>query len=159
MIEYLKKEIILSRQWLDRILNGVDHDWKESPSGLKTNINWQMGHLCTSAYFHGVICIKGSDAEIKEKVNPRRLAALYGMGSNPLENLDEKPDKDELLFAMDLIDQKNLLILDELKEEELAEEPIMKNPVASTKEEALAWNFKHRMWHTGQIALINSHFK
>jgi uncharacterized damage-inducible protein DinB len=48
-------------------------------------------------------------------------------------------------------------VLQELKEEDLGKplEPSrMPHPVAKTKYEALTWNFRHEMWHCGQIAMI-----
>ena len=79
------------------------------------------------------------------------------MGSKASENLDDKPEKNELLSNLILVDKRCLEILNELEESDLQNEPLLTNPVAKTKQDALLWTIKHRMWHNGQMAMIKSH--
>ena len=158
MIELIKKELIASQQWTDRLIKDLDDSkWKKAPEGFNTNINWQIGHLTISTYFHTLVCISGSDNEVKTKMSPKQYSSWYGMNSNPLDHLSDKPDSEEMITNLELIDRRGIELLNSLDEKELDEATLMENPVAKTKMEALFWAFKHRMWHSGQIALIKSH--
>ena len=159
MKDFIKNEIIHSNRWTEKILSSFPKElWEISPKGFKTNMNWQVGHVIISTYFHSILCISGSDEEIKESFSPREYSTLYGMGSNALADLDTKPTASTMLDNLALLDQRSLDILDSLNVEDLDEKTLLRNPVAKTKKDALVWTFKHRMWHTGQMALIKSHF-
>lgn len=155
MIDFLKKELLSAKSWTERVLDKVDeNDWKTTPKALKTNINWQIGHLTISSYFHNILCVQGSDDIVKAKFNPRQYSVWYGMGSKPIDDLSKKPERDEMLNNMALVDQRTLEILENLNQEKLMEATIMDNPVANNKLEALFWSVKHRMYHNGQMAVI-----
>ena len=158
MIEIVKNELISVQKWTQKLLDDINEaQWKQSPEGFKTNINWQIGHLIISTYFHTIVCINGSDPIIKEAMDPRYYSSNYGMGSNALVNLTDKPDSIKLIRDLSLIDSRGLEIIDAMSVDELDEKPILENPMAKTKKDALLWAAKHRMWHNGQIALIKSH--
>jgi len=159
MKEFIRDELILSRQWTDKILSNFPEAlWKISPEKFKTNINWQVGHLIISTYFHSILSISGSDEKVKQSFNPREYSEFYGMGSNPLSEIDSKDEADVMLRNLKLVDERSLEILDALEDENLEEKTLIRNPMAKIKKDALIWTFKHQMWHNGQMALIISHF-
>jgi len=157
MIEIIKNDFQQASQWTDRILGEVTIDWKDCPPGLKTNINWQIGHLSISTYFHAIACITGPDEAIKAQMSPKKYSLWFGMGTNPKDNLDDKPNKAEMKANLALIDNTCLKILDAMEESDLMSSPLLDNPMGKTKQDILLWTVKHRMWHNGQMALIKSH--
>jgi len=158
--EWIRKDILSSMNWTDKLLKEVNEtNWKVNPKSMKTNINWQVGHMIISHYFHCIASIIGSDEKIKEQFSPRQFSVYYGMGSSPTKSIEDKPNHQELLNHLSLVDRRSLEILDDISEDALVEAPIINNPVAKLKEDAFIWSVKHRMWHNGQIALISSHLK
>lgn len=157
MIKYLRKELITVQSWTDRVMDRInEEDWKRSPEGFRSNINWQIGHLSISTYFHAILCISGSDDEVKKYFNPKQYSTWYGMNSIPGESLNEKPDPLMMRENLNVIDRRCKEILSTLNETDLNQATLLKNPVADTKRDALSWAIKHRMWHNGQIAMIAS---
>lgn len=49
-------------QWVDNLISDIAIErWDDTPTGIDTNVNWQIGHLLLSYYFHTVMVIKGHD--------------------------------------------------------------------------------------------------
>ena len=158
MTAWVKSELQICHQWTEKALADLkENDWTKSPQGFRSNVNWQVGHMIISGYFHSVLCINGSDAEIKAQFDPKEYASWYGMGSDPKLDLDKKPGMSLLLANLNLLDKRGIEIVSSMDEKDLESPTILKNPMAVSKKEALLWHVKHRMWHVGQVSMIKSH--
>jgi hypothetical protein len=158
MTAWIKSELHICHQWTKKALTGLKkEDWNRSPPGFKSNVNWQVGHMIISGYFHSILSINGSDEKIKAQFDPKEYGLWYGMGSDPKKDLDKKPDTQLLLANLNLLDKRGLEILSAMNESDLETGTILKNPMAVSKKDALLWHVKHRMWHLGQVTMIKSH--
>jgi len=70
---------------------------------------------------------------------------------------DLNPEPELLLTQLETINNYANQTIDSLTEEDLDNElepTRFPHPIAKTKYEALTWNFRHEMWHLGQIATL-----
>lgn len=154
-IEIIKKELVFVSNWIERLVKDIPEDkWNETPPVLETNLNWLMGHLVTSKYFHAVLCV-GGKGDYDHGVNTKQYVSLYAYsGKGPLHLPDDKPSPSEILRDLSIMDNLALDVLDKVEEGQLGTPTELPNPVAKTKHEALMWSIKHQMWHGGQIATL-----
>ncbi len=157
-LEFIKKEIEWVDNWTSNLISDIDENDYGIVENLNTSINWEIGHLIVSKYFHSIQSILNKNskiiAELNQKVPLNDLFKYYFAGSNPLENRKNRPDKNQLLEYKSEIDLGSNRILEMLTEKTLTERTEIENPVAKTKYDALTFTFKHQMWHNGQIAMI-----
>ena len=155
--DLLLNELNQGIKWTKRIFEDVhESKWNEKHAAIESNLNWQMGHILISHYFHGIACIQGPDEIIKSTFSPRAYSLYYGMDTKPFNNMEDKPNKLALTKYLDLVDSRCLEIVSSLKDSDFKEVTALDNPVAKTKRDALLWTVKHRMWHNGQAAMIKS---
>lgn len=157
-LEFIKEQIEWVDNWTSNLISDIDETDCGIVENLDTSINWQIGHIIISKYFHSVQSIMDKDSgiiyEINKKVPINDLFKYYFAGSNPLEIWKNRPNKNQLLKLRNEIDLATNRTLETLTENTLAERTEIGNPVAKTKYEALTFTFKHQMWHNGQIAMI-----
>lgn len=154
-VKLLQTQFELAHDWTIRLVRELDEDyWKQSPEGLGTNINWQVGHMVVSLYFHALVCTGGSREELKQKLPLSSYIEAYQMGTSPEEKLDQKPGKEDLLAALQLAAKAIKDRLASLEDAQLNEAVAVKHPVAKTKREVLVWCTHHQMWHNGQISML-----
>ncbi len=131
--------------------------WYEMPTGIASNIAWQVGHLIVSEVYHAITVITGMNEKIRQEIPLREYAMMYAMGSQPATRQASVPTPAQLKEQLDFTHQIAQEELSTLSEEDL-DEPLVPtkftHPVAKTKYEALMWNFRHESWHGGQIAMI-----
>lgn len=156
-IELLSKQISDAYEWLHKLIDAIPSaKWDEVPSGIESNISWQVGHLIISIYYHSVMVIVGHQKIILELVPMREYTKLFSFDTIP-KNAVGKTEPIELKRYLKVVEDKSIEVISELSPEKLQTElepTKMPHPVASTKLEALSWNIKHTMWHCGQIAVI-----
>ncbi|UTW60760.1 DinB family protein [bacterium SCSIO 12741] len=154
-IEFIDEQITSARKWTKSLIKRIpDDQWYLTPDVIESNVAWQVGHLAVSQNFNGIIVVQGLNKRVFEQVPLKEYAQLYAMGSKPAS---EGPTPEELRKSLDFVDELARETLFSLKDEEL-DQPLMPSkfphPFAQTKYEALTWNFKHEMWHCGQLALL-----
>lgn len=154
-IDIIRKELEFVSNWIDRLVKDIHQDkWNETPPVLETNLNWLMGHLVTSKYFHAVLCVAGK-GDYGHGVNMKQYVSLYSYkAKGPLHLPDDKPAPSEILRDLSVMDKLALNVLDGMEIAQLETPVELPNPVAKTKHEALMWSIKHQMWHGGQIATL-----
>ena len=142
--------------WALKLVDSIPVEkWEEYPSGVETTVNWQIGHLIMSYYFHAVMCLAGHKKEVFAVVPLKEYDAYFNRG-NPLASIGKINSEnlnDQLRYVQDL----SLSVIGELQDSDLSKplEPTkFPNPVAKTKFEAIDWNIKHSMWHCGQLGLL-----
>lgn len=154
-IKLLQRQFQMAHDWTLRLVEELDErHWKVAPEGLKTNINWQLGHLLVGLYYQALVCTGGSREGLKEQMPLSDYISLYRMGSQPDDQLEQKPGKAALLAGLQLTFTKVMEGLTALTDDALDEEVASKHPLAKTKREVLSWCTHHQMWHNGQISML-----
>jgi hypothetical protein len=93
-------QIEFARRYTLELLDATPRDrWFEIPSGLPSNIAWQVGHLTVSQYGLLMFRIRGRRPEDLELI-PGRFRKAYGRGSVPSADPEGQPAADELLTRM-----------------------------------------------------------
>lgn len=154
-IDILKEQILLAKQKTDKLIRDIPHDkWDETPDIIKSNMNWQIGHIILANYLHGIASISGVNSEFREKVNVPDYIKFYGPKSSPADFEEEKPSREELMGIYEFTLSTTLKGLESLNEDDLEKETEVRNPAAKTKYQALMWLSQHQSWHNGQIAVL-----
>lgn len=153
-IDFIKTETAFADRWVQRLIDSFDpSQWLETPPVLKTNVNWQLGHLLVSKYFHSIVSITPDRPDLSPYFSMRQYRSFYARGTQP-ETLTEAPSPEKLLADFKVIQTEAISVLESLTDEMLDQPTEMENPVAKTKYEALTWSFKHHMWHGGQLSTL-----
>jgi hypothetical protein len=155
--EIIIKEMKKSSSWTRYLLKSFDQE-KELiiPEGLKTNVNWQIGHILLSRHYHSVVMVFGKQKALTEAIPFREYAAHYAMGSKAAENGTKQPSIALLMDGLREVDKVAVELISEMSESSLDEELLREHPVAKTKYDSLMWSGQHQMWHNGQLALIKN---
>ncbi|QRR00767.1 DinB family protein [Dyadobacter sandarakinus] len=155
--ELLIQQTINAYEWTNRLLDAVPvGKWDLIPDVVDTSINWQVGHLIVSHYFHSVMVIRGHQMDVLQKLPIKEYSELFTV-ANPSLSVG-KVDPVRLYEALKVMQQKSVEVLSSLSVAELADplEPTpVPHPIATTKFEAIDWNIKHTMYHCGQIGMIS----
>ncbi|MDR2036578.1 MAG: DinB family protein [Bacteroidales bacterium] len=158
-IEFLKDQIIESRNFTDRLITEIPEDlWYTMPQGMNANFAWQIGHLLISQNFHAITVITGRNEKVSQIIPLTDYVKIFnGMGTL---HRSVKKDliavcklKDQFKAVHEICIQNLSLLTDDILYEELMPIPF-KHPVAHTKYEALSWSFKHEMWHCAEMEAI-----
>jgi|GEM_PF-1225666 len=157
-LEFIKEQIDWVNNWTSRMISDMDEQDCGLIDQLDTSINWQTGHIIISNYFHCLESVQVSENEIIRSVNDSlnidEYKKYYFAGSDPKAQWPERPNQEDLLRLFSSTNTAIHRALDSIKENQLSEETVIKNPVGKTKYDALSFAFKHQMWHNGQIAMM-----
>jgi hypothetical protein len=155
-IEFLKDQIIESRNFINRLISEFPKDlWYTIPENTDSNFAWQIGHLMMSQNFHAIIAMTGRNRKIYDLIPVAEYVNIFnGMGS-----LHRSVEKDliptsKLKEQFDYIHEICINNLSRLSDDILNEQIPFKHPIATTKYEALSWSFKHEMWHSAEMEAI-----
>jgi hypothetical protein len=158
-IEFLKNQIIETRNFIDRLISEIPQDlWYVIPDNTDSNFAWQIGHIMMAQNSHAITVITGRNNEVNDLIPIAEYNKIFnGMGS--LHRSVEK----NLILPMKLQQQLDSVYsicingFDRLNDDDLNKplEPIpFKHPIAETKYEAISWCFKHEMWHAAEMEAI-----
>lgn len=155
-IELLKFQTSDAYNWTHKLLNTIPFEkWDICPAVIYSTLNWQVGHLIVSHYYHAIMVIKGHQMGVLRKV-PMKEYDEYFTNGNP-ELTIGKVAPQTLLEQLSFIHQISINILQSLNSDDL-HMPLVSgfspHPIAKTKLEALDWNIKHTMYHCGQIGIL-----
>ena len=155
-IQLLHRQTEDAYHWANSLIQKVaDTKWSISPPTLETNMNWQVGHLLLSNYYHSIMCIRGHQMGLLKQM-PMKDYSEYFDTSSP-SKLPTDIHSKELFDHLVLVQGASLKMINTLTEAELTH-PLVPtqtpHPIAKTKYEAIDWNIKHSMWHVGQIAIL-----
>lgn len=155
IIDLVKEQINASHAKAKGLATGIDESkWYKIPSGINSNIAWQIGHLIISKPFQLVIAPIERTKEIHEVIPFGPYLKLYGIGTQPSGQMDDSPTPKTLIAHFDAIHEYCLKRLDDIDENQLNEPTVVPHPIARTKYESLMWSFQHEIWHCGQISMI-----
>ncbi|RPI15730.1 MAG: DinB family protein [Ignavibacteriae bacterium] len=156
IVEFIDKQTQVSRQLTKNLISDIPDDlWYTVPEGINSNIAWQIGHLIISQSYHSVLVITDNNKQILDTIPMLDYVKKYSFNSKA--GKEDQPVPDTLRNQLDLVNKIARCELQKLTMEDLDKplEPTrMPHPIAKTKYEALTWNFRHEMWHCGQIAMI-----
>ena len=156
-----EKEILISQtsnayDWTNKLIETIPLEkWEIIPDTVETSINWQVGHLIISHYFHSIMVIRGHQMDILQKLPIKDYSDLF-TASAPIFSVG-KTDSLKLLQDLKIMQQKSMDVLAALSDSELhspLEPTPIPHPIATTKSEAIDWNIKHTMYHCGQIGML-----
>ncbi|MCS3197490.1 DinB family protein [Bacteroides thetaiotaomicron] len=158
-IDFLKEQLIEARTFVNRLMSELPEDlWYTIPEGTDSNFIWQAGHLLVSQNFHTMTAVTGVNERVGRLIPIKEYNRLFnGMGT-----LHRSIEKDLIPVAvlkkqLETVHQICIENLETLHDDVLAEflEPLpFKHPVAEIKYEALAWSYKHEMWHSAEMEAI-----
>jgi len=147
-------QIQFARNYTLQLLDATPKDlWFEMPSGVPTNIAWQVGHLTVSQYGLLMFRIRGRYPE-DLTVIPGRFRKAYGRESVPSSDAGEQPTADELLSRMDQVYQLALEELASVAPEVLLEPVEMPYAAYPIKLGAILFCPLHEHIHAGQIGRV-----
>lgn len=145
-------------QWTLNQIKDLDAETWEVVPALKTSVNWQVGHIIISKYFHSMASVLPSNHEMLESIHHQipldDYYSYYFNKSNPLDEWNKRPDKHILFYLFESLSEWSIQVIEELDKNILSKPTQVKNPAAKTVYEALTFSFKHQMWHLGQLAMI-----
>ncbi|TWT92717.1 DinB family protein [Stieleria varia] len=127
--------------------------WFDIPSGLPSNIAWQVGHLTVSQYGLLLFRLRGRQDEDLELI-PSRFRKAYSRGSTPSSDIDKQLSASELRDRMDRVHAIAMKTLVEISVETLLESEEMPYAVYPNKLGAILFCPLHEQIHAGQIGLI-----
>ena len=156
-----EKEILISQtsnayDWTNKLIETIPLEkWEIIPGTVESSINWQVGHLIISHYFHSIMVIRGHQMDILKKLPIKDYSDLFTV-SAPILSVG-KTNSLKLFQDLKIMQQKSMEILAALPDSELhslLEPTPTPHPIATTKFEAMDWNIKHTMYHCGQIGIL-----
>ena len=158
-IEFLKDQIIESRNFINRLISEIPQDlWYVIPENTDSNFAWQIGHVMMAQNFHAITVITGRNKEVNDLIPVVEYNKIFnGMGS-----LHRSVEKDLILPAKlkEQFDSVHKICIDSLtrlNDDDLDKKIELipfKHPIAETKYEAISWCFKHEMWHAAEMEAI-----
>lgn len=158
-IEFLKEQMIEARAFVKRLMSELPEDlWYVIPEGTDSNFIWQVGHLLVSQNFHTMTAVTGVNKKVGELLPIKEYNRIFnGMGT-----MHRSIEKDmipvlKLKEEFEIVHQICISSLETLNDDILSDclEPLpFKHLVAEVKYEALAWSFKHEMWHSAEMEAI-----
>lgn len=155
-IELLTKQTEDAYDWTNKVLTDIPYDkWDIIPPVVESSISWQVGHLILSFYFHAVSSVIGHRKDILAAIPMKVYSGMF-VGAAPALS-QGKTDPQELFQQLKFMEQRSLEVIRSLTPEDL-DTPLAPistpHPIATNKYEAIDWNIKHTMWHTGQLGLL-----
>ncbi|KAA6439522.1 DinB family protein [Dyadobacter flavalbus] len=155
-IEILINQTANAYEWTNKLLEAVPFEkWEIIPDTIESNMNWQVGHLIISHYFHSIMVIRGHQTDMLRSLPIKEYSELFTTSAPALSV--GKTNALTLLKDLKIIQQKSLEILGTLSIQDLdnpLEPTPTAHPIATTKFEAIDWNIKHTMYHCGQIGIL-----
>lgn len=147
-------QIRFARQYTRSLLDATPQDrWFEIPSGLPSNLAWQVGHLCVAQYGLLLFRLRGRAEEDLELV-PSRFRKAYGKGSTPGEDPAKQPDPETLLARFDRILELGLETAGGLPSNELLDPMDLPYAGYPNKLGTILFCPLHEHIHAGQIGTI-----
>jgi hypothetical protein len=147
-------QIQFARRYTLELLDSVPHDrWFEIPTGLPTNIAWQVGHLAVSQYGLLMFRIRGRKPEDLELI-PGRFRKAYGRESVPSSDPARQPSPKELIDRLTMVFDLAMGEVSSIDPDVLLEPVDMPYAAFPIKLGAILFCPLHEHIHAGQIGLV-----
>lgn len=157
-LEFIKEQSLWVDVWTMGLIEPIDEkQWGVVPQ-LGTGVNWLVGHLIVSKYYHSIESILHPESKLISELHStfplEEYKTNYYAKTNPSAPWKNRPNKEQLIQTLKFMGEVSFNIIERLDEEDLDRDTHNSNPVAKNRYEALTFSFKHQMWHNGQIAMV-----
>ncbi len=147
-------QIQFARNYTLQLLQSTPEElWFTIPSGLPTNVAWQVGHLTVSQYGLLMFRIRGREPDDLELI-PGKFRKAYGRESVPSCDASTQPTPSELLERLASVHASSLEILTSLDSSVLLEPVDMPYAAYPIKLGAILFCPIHEGIHAGQLGLL-----
>jgi hypothetical protein len=147
-------QIEFARRYTIDLLTATPKDqWFDIPTGLPTNIAWQIGHLAVSQYGLLMFRIRGRSPDDLELI-PGKFRKKYSRQTTPSDDPAAQPTADELVERLNRVHElamAELATVDPAVLLEPIDEPYAAYPI---KLGAVLFCPLHEHIHAGQIGLL-----
>lgn len=152
--DLILKQIKWARQYSRQLIDSIPESlWYTQPTGLKTHVAWQVGHLAVSQYGLMLYRQRGrmpGDLELM----PGWLRKQFGRGTTPSSTDEGMPTPTDLLAMLDKIDAQAHAEVAALTAEQLGEPTEMPYTAYPIKLGAILFCPIHESIHAGQLGLL-----
>ncbi len=147
------EQMAWARSYTLQLIESVPEElWEAMPSGMATNLAWQVGHLAVAEYGLMLFRQRGR-APGDLNLMPGWLRKKFGRGTTPTA-YDGKPSREELLERFSEIHNQALTEAAEFTSEMLREPTDMPYTAYPNKLGALLFCPIHESIHAGQIGTL-----
>ena len=147
-------QLRFARRYTLELLEATPPDrWFEIPTGLPTNIAWQIGHLAVSQYGLLMFRIRGRRPEDLELI-PGRFRKAYSRQSTPSADPSTQLSAEQLLGRMNEVFDQAMSELGGVTPDVLLEPVDMPYAAFPIKLGAILFCPLHEHIHAGQIGLL-----
>ena len=154
MLQGAMGQIRFARDYTRTLLDATPQDrWFEIPTGLPSNLAWQIGHLTVSQYGLLMFRIRGRQPDDLDLI-PGRFRKAYSRGSTPSSDPTGHPTASELIERLDRVNELSMQELDQLDPNVLLEPVDMPYAAFPIKLGAILFCPLHEHIHAGQIGMI-----
>jgi hypothetical protein len=152
--EQMLAQMRWARRYTLQLLESTPEEiWYTKPSGLPTNIAWQVGHLAVSQY--GLMLFRQRGRHPGDlDLMPGWLRKQFGRGSSPPDLSEKAPTPSSLLERLDKINEQAMQEVQQLPAETLGEATEMPYTAYPIKLGALLFCPLHESLHAGQIGVL-----
>ena len=153
-LDDIKNQLIWTDNWTLNLIEEIKEDQMMLiPEGIGTNINWQMGHIIISKYFHAFAIVWGMEKPFNCEIPLDQYKEIYGYGSKAVESSFNQR-KANIVDHFNKVSEAVIESLKLIDDDMLMKPTTLPHPVLKTNLDALTFVFKHQMYHCGQMALI-----
>jgi len=147
-------QIQFARQYTLELLDATPRDrWFEIPSGLPSNIAWQVGHLAVSQYGLLLFRLRGRNPADLALI-PGKFRKRYSRGTLPSDDAESQPAADELYDRLGQVHELAMQQLDAVEPQSLLEPIDPPYAVYPVKLGGILFCPLHEQIHAGQIGLL-----
>ncbi len=147
-------QLKFARQYTLELLEATPQErWFEIPSGLPTNIAWQIGHIAVSQYGLLMFRLRGRKPEDLELI-PGTFRKAYSRESRPSDDPRAQLSAHDLLGRMDKVFVQAMTELGSVTPEILLEPVEMPYAAFPIKLGAILFCPLHEHIHAGQIGAV-----
>ena len=147
-------QLQFARSYTSELLDATDDKrWFEIPSGMFSNVAWQVGHITVSQYGLLLFRQRGRVPEDLDLI-PGRFRKAYGRGSTPSPDSESQPTPAELRERMARVFDLGIEVVSDLPPDVLLEPVEMPYATYPVKLGAILFCPLHEHIHAGQIGMI-----
>ena len=147
-------QIHFARNYTLELLDTIpDERWFEIPSGLPTNVAWQVGHITVSQYGLLMFRVRGREPDDLELI-PGKFRKAYSRQSLPSGDPAKQPSPAQLRDRMSEVFDRSGEVLSQIEPEVLLEPVDMPYAAYPIKLGAIMFAPMHEQIHAGQIGLV-----
>ncbi len=148
------QQIDFARQYTRQLFEEIQpHEWFAMPSGVKSHLAWQMGHLAMAQYALALVRIRGREREDNQFISKDFFRA-FQKGTTPSPDPETYPPLAEIQATFDAVHQRVMHEAAGFVDEQMLEPLPAPYAVHPNKLGSLLFCSAHEMLHGGQIGML-----